>query len=224
MAGRYYCYNQNQSGRNHKMPRRKWAPKEYTWRLKNPPSDKPKVPKALREEPKVPQPDETPIETAEVQTGMSLRMLCKSLAAVYASFIQVTQDGQDKLTRFHSKVEPGIGVEQYLLRLATCFECNESCLVMALIYIDRVVKMNPGEVVLNPLTIHRLVAVALVVATKFLDDNFFKNAFYARICGLTLRELNNLEVHFINLLKWKMTAQVSDYSQYLAMVKCINLR
>jgi len=230
MAGRYYYgngYGQPQTQRKHKMPaRRKWAPKDYEWRSKAPVPEKPKICKALREEPKVPEPAMAPLETAEIQTGMDMRTLCQSLASVYTSFIQVTQtqQEQEKLTRFHSKVEPGIGAELYLLRLAKYFQCNESCHVLALIYIDRVVKANPGEIVLNNLTIHRLLAVATVVATKFLDDSFYKNSYYARVCGLTLRELNNLEVYFVGLLNWKMMIPVNEYFEYVSMIKSVNLR
>lgn len=223
MAGRYYygnSYGQHQTQRKHKMPaRRKWAPKDYEWRSKAPVPEKPKIPK-------VPEPVMAPLETAEIQTGMDMRTLCQSLASVYTSFIQVTQTQQERerLTRFHSQVEPGIGAEVYLLRLAKYFQCNESCHVLALIYIDRVVKAHPGEIVLNKLTIHRLLAVATVVATKFLDDNFYKNSYYARVCGLTLRELNNLEVFFVGLLNWKMMIPVKDYFEYVSMIKSVNLQ
>eukprot|EP00439_Symbiodinium_sp_Y106_P074294 s984_g14.t1 len=100
------------------------------------------------------------------------------------------------------------------------FQCHESCLLLALVYIDRAVKMD-SIVAVNKFTIHRLLAVSTVVAAKIQDDLFFSNAHYARVCGLTLRELNNLEVHFISLLRWKLHVPVSEYREYLNMVKRI---
>ncbi|CAE7728400.1 CYCU4-1, partial [Symbiodinium sp. CCMP2456] len=151
---------------------------------------------------------------------MDVGKLCAALASVYSSLIEVETGKQDKVSRFHSKVAPGIGVEQYLTRLAKYFQCHESCLLLALVYIDRAVKMD-SIVVVNKFTIHRLLAVATVVAAKIQDDLFFSNAHYARVCGLTLRELNNLEVHFISLLRWKLHVLVSEYREYLNMVKRI---
>ncbi|CAE7870844.1 CYCU4-1 [Symbiodinium necroappetens] len=149
---------------------------------------------------------------------MDVGKLCKALASVYSSFIEVENGRQDMVSRFHSKVAPGIGIEQYLTRLAKYFQCHESCLLLALVYIDRAVKMNP-VVVVNNFTIHRLLAVSTVLAAKVQDDLFFSNAHYARVCGLTLRELNSLEVYFTSLLRWKLHVPVTEYREYLNMVK-----
>eukprot|EP00439_Symbiodinium_sp_Y106_P038088 s2657_g4.t1 len=217
----YLCRGPNQ--KKGKMSGRKWLPKKPQAKElpKSHGQEKPEpVVEPATADTEMPMVEEVPQEAEGVDIGMDVGKLCKALACVYSSFIEVeTGTGkQDTVSRFHSKVAPGIGIEQYLTRLAKYFQCHESCLLLALVYIDRAVKMNP-VVVVNNFTIHRLLAVATVVAAKIQDDLFFSNAHYARVCGLTLRELNSLEVYFTSLLRWKLHVPVTEYREYLNMVK-----
>eukprot|EP00913_Durusdinium_trenchii_P035378 g33107.t1 len=122
-----------------------------------------------------------------------------------------------RVTRFTSQVQPSISVLDYLKRIDKFFACSESVHVAALVYLDRLVSKNAID--LNPLTIHRLLAAATVVAVKFLDDIYYKNAFYAAVCGLSLKELNKLEAHFISLLGWKLAISEEDYAAYCETVR-----
>jgi len=214
MTGSFYlCRGPNQ--KKGKMSGRKWLPKKP--QAKESPKPEEEKPEPVVELPMAVE-EEVPQEAEGVDIGMDVGKLCKALASVYSSFIEVENGRQDMVSRFHSKVAPGIGIEQYLTRLAKYFQCHESCLLLALVYIDRAVKMNP-VVVVNNFTIHRLLAVSTVLAAKVQDDLFFSNAHYARVCGLTLRELNSLEVYFTSLLRWKLHVPVTEYREYLNMVK-----
>eukprot|EP00440_Ansanella_granifera_P052024 gb/GFBE01056402.1/.p1 GENE.gb/GFBE01056402.1/~~gb/GFBE01056402.1/.p1 ORF type:complete len:138 (+),score=35.28 gb/GFBE01056402.1/:1-414(+) len=128
------------------------------------------------------------------------------------------QKGEEqRLTRFHSKVEPTVGVEPYMERIWQYFNCSDSCHVLALVYIDRLVKLNP-EFVVSSLTIHRLLAVATLISAKFLDDVYFSNAYYAKVCGLSVQELNRLEAGFMQMIRWKLSVPGAEYAAYLAQV------
>ncbi|CAK9025357.1 unnamed protein product [Durusdinium trenchii] len=145
----------------------------------------------------------------------SLR-LHTAMADIYMALMNVAP-GQVRVTRFTSQVQPSISVLDYLKRIDKFFACSESVHVAALVYLDRLVSKNAID--LNPLTIHRLLAAATVVAVKFLDDIYYKNAFYAAVCGLSLKELNKLEAHFISLLGWKLAISEEDYAAYCETVR-----
>eukprot|EP00930_Biecheleria_cincta_P085758 TRINITY_DN75129_c0_g1_i1.p1 TRINITY_DN75129_c0_g1~~TRINITY_DN75129_c0_g1_i1.p1 ORF type:complete len:290 (-),score=62.28 TRINITY_DN75129_c0_g1_i1:39-878(-) len=152
--------------------------------------------------------------------GVAPGVLCAALAAVYRSLVAMAkrQSGtEQRLTRFHSKAEPSLGIEPYMDRMRQYFSCSNSCHVMALIYIDRLVKMNPTFVV-SSLTVHRLVAVATVIAAKFVDDVYFSNAYYAKVCGLSLPEMNTLEASFLCLVRWRLSVPIQEYEAYLSQV------
>lgn len=64
----------------------------------------------------------------------------------------------------------------------------------------------PGLPVATPLT-RRLLLAALTVGAKFLDDRFLSNAYYARVGGVTLRELNAMEAELLRRLGWRATVR-----------------
>lgn len=142
-----------------------------------------------------------------------------TLSAVYNSLIAVTaQKGlPQRLTQFHSKAEPAIGVEQYVKRIFDFFKCSDSCHVLALVYIDRLVKHRP-EIAISSLSIHRMLAAATVVGAKYHDDEFYSNAYYAKVCGLSLKELNRLEYSFANLLRWQLFVSGQEFDAYFSQI------
>jgi len=67
--------------------------------------------------------------------------------------------------------------------------CSLSAYVYSLILIDKVLEENPGFKI-SEKNIHRLLFTAIVVATKFIDDKYYKNKYYASVGGISLSTLN----------------------------------
>mmetsp|Transcript_75536 Transcript_75536/g.218184 ORF Transcript_75536/g.218184 Transcript_75536/m.218184 type:complete len:272 (+) Transcript_75536:48-863(+) len=122
-----------------------------------------------------------------------------------------------RATVFHSARPPPISIKDYMTRLTTYYHCSDGCLTLALVYIDRLLKIHPGFVV-SALNIHRLLAVSIMVAAKFHDDVFYSNAYYAKVAGLQTKELNKLEEKFLDMLKWRMYVLPAEYGEYLSRV------
>jgi hypothetical protein len=141
--------------------------------------------------------------------------LIAALAAVYASLIAASEEPKSPklVTCFRAKRTPTITIPNYLSWLFKCFNCSDACLITSLVYIDRVLKLHP-QFEVSDLSIHRLVAVTLVLSTKFNDDAWFQNAYYAWACGLKLRELNVLEATFLSLVNWKLRVTAEEYEEY----------
>lgn len=152
-------------------------------------------------------------ETQALSTG-----LCTGLAAVYDALTSLMEEPAKPLTRFHSAREPPVGMEAYVARMHKYFLCSDACHITAMVYIDRIVKLQ-GEVPVTKLTIHRLLATATIISAKFLDDTFYTNAHYAKVCGLSLRELNCLEAHLLGLLNFRLTVTPEEYAIYFTQVR-----
>lgn len=118
------------------------------------------------------------------------------------------------LTAFHSATPPPISIHDYLERLAKHFRCSDECLLLALVYIDRVVKNRP-DFVFTTRNAHRTLATALTVAAKFNDDLHYSNRYYAQCAGVKLQELNILEAQFILLVGWRFKVLPEEYGHYL---------
>jgi hypothetical protein len=42
--------------------------------------------------------------------------------------------------------------------------------------------------------VHRLMITGMVIATKYFDDFYYKNTFYAKLGGITTELLNEMEI------------------------------
>lgn len=72
------------------------------------------------------------------------------------------------------------------------------------------------------LTIHRLFAIATVVSAKIQDDDeHFSNSYYAKVCGLSLRQLNSLEANFMSLISWNLFVDPEEYDGCLNQVQSL---
>ncbi|CDJ60891.1 cyclin, N-terminal domain-containing protein, putative [Eimeria maxima] len=118
---------------------------------------------------------------------------------------------------FLSATEPMISMPDYLERLARFFQCSGECFVLALVYIDRLLQMN-SNVWLCPLNLHRLAVTALMVAVKFADDTFYSNAYYAKVGGLPLQEMNHLEATLLRMLHFRLHVMPWEFHKYFRLV------
>ncbi|OEH73946.1 cyclin2 related protein [Cyclospora cayetanensis] len=114
------------------------------------------------------------------------------------------------ITTFHAISTPAITVSAYLQRVARYFGCSNECFVLALVYIDRILKRHPGFTV-SLLNIHRLLLSAVAVAAKFYDDVYYSNRHYAKVGGVRTPELNLLEGQFLSLISFQLFVSTEEY-------------
>jgi hypothetical protein len=81
------------------------------------------------------------------------------------------------------------------------------------VYIDRIIQSNPTFVV-NSLNIHRLLITSVMLAAKFFDDQYFNNAYYAKVGGVPCNEMNVLEVEFLFMTNFSLFVDTETYRQY----------
>eukprot|EP00755_Sulcionema_specki_P036398 Sspe_Gene.106844::Locus_84917_Transcript_1_1_Confidence_1.000_Length_446::g.106844::m.106844 len=79
---------------------------------------------------------------------------------------------------------PTIPLYDYLKRWMTYSACSEECPVLAYIFIQRC------GISLTPLNMHRLLLTGLTLATKWRDDQYYSNEYYAAVGGVSLYEIN----------------------------------
>ena len=108
-----------------------------------------------------------------------------------------------RLTRFHSRAPPGIGVKDYLQRLTTHATLSPPILLSMVYYIDRLCALYPAFTI-SSLTVHRFLITGATVASKGLSDSFWTNNTYARVGGVSLKELALLELEFLWRVEWRI--------------------
>lgn len=146
-----------------------------------------------------------------------------------------------QVTKFHAMKAPGIGVLQYLeryvfaltsnfIRMWDSFlmplfglerihkyaSCSSECFILALIYIDRLIQRN--NFLLTDLNVHRVVITAVLLAAKFFDDAYYNNAYYAKIGGVLVSEINGLEVDFLFRINFSLHVTPDVFDKYRAQL------
>jgi len=92
-------------------------------------------------------------------------------------------------------IDDVITVEDYLNRLITSFSINNAVIISAIIYLERL-QMN-----INIYNIHKLLLVSLLLSSKFLEDENYKNIYWAKYGGISLIDLNKLEKLYLIKIK-----------------------
>ena len=132
------------------------------------------------------------------------------------------KDTNNKLIKpFLSKKIPSISIEKYLVRLVSHSKMEISTLILILIYIDKICKNNKFR--LNYFNIHKLIVTSMLISIKYNEDDFFSNSFYAKVGGVSIRELNHLEYEFLSLIDFDLYVDEDLFSKYSNYILSVNL-
>ncbi|KAE8687309.1 Cyclin family protein [Hibiscus syriacus] len=94
---------------------------------------------------------------------------------------------KDSMTIFHGSKEPSLNIRQFLQRI---------------------------DAYLTSLNVHRLLITSVLVAAKFMDDQCYNNAYYAKVGGVSREELNRLEMKFLFDLDFRLHVTTEVFNKY----------
>lgn len=150
-------------------------------------------------------------------SGGIVRTLSTVLTAIASLSHRKNNNNNDLFQRFESSYAPDVSLYDYISRIFTHSNCSEACLVFCIVYLDRLAQKK--RLVVSALNIHRLVIVLIMIAAKFHDDLFYNNSFYAKLGGLSLSELNKLEVETLKLLHFSLVVSPDEMRRYVNMMQ-----
>jgi len=114
---------------------------------------------------------------------------------------------------FLRRAPPGISVHDYLARLTHHATLIPPILLSMVYYIDKLCLLYPAFTI-NSLTVHRFLITAATVASKGLSDSFWTNNTYARVGGVTIKELALLELEFLERVQWRIVPKPEALVEY----------
>lgn len=85
--------------------------------------------------------------------------------------------------------------------------CSDSCYVIGLVYLMRISE----KILVTEYNIHRLLLISFVLATKIYDDEYFENKYYAKIGGISNKEINSMELEFVELLEFNLFVKEVEF-------------
>jgi len=110
---------------------------------------------------------------------------------------------------------PSISILRFVQRLFKYLPCTKEMYVVALVFIDRVIAYNPGMCV-TASNVHRLLFISMLVAAKFFDDLFYANFYMAKVGGVSVEEVLELEVEFLAAIRFSLYVDKELFDTYLA--------
>ena len=128
---------------------------------------------------------------------------------------QPKENSYDPLDAFQAKARPTISIRQYINRLFAMSKCSYSVLIVAYIYLKRIqtiASINSGN-------IHRLLLASILVASKWVEDEFYDNAGFAQIGGVSLKEMNWLEWSLVGCLEYNISAEWSQFHECVTVLE-----
>ena len=103
---------------------------------------------------------------------------------------------------FSANLIPNISIEDYLLRIQTYSNIEESTFIISLIFIDKL--CHTANVTLTHYNIHRILFTSVLISIKYNEDSFFDNKYYSEIAGVKIKELKLLEYTFISMVDFNL--------------------
>ena len=158
---------------------------------------------------------ETEEESSKEIIMLKDRNLLKIISETLNSIIEENNKSKKKKndhSPFDHNHAPKISLFDYLLRIQKYSEVEDSTLIIALIYIDRICKKK--GIVLSKYNIHRLLFTAILIAIKYNEDIICDNLYYSKIAGVTKKELQVLEYEFMKIIDFDLFISNKIYQTY----------
>jgi len=102
------------------------------------------------------------------------------------------------------------------------------CIIISLIYVERLVKMTNGKLIPRPENWRSVLFSCMVLASKVWDDLSMWNCDFSKIgpsgMTFTLSRTNELEIELLRTLRYSVKVEASEYAKYYFLLRCMLCR
>eukprot|EP01059_Diplonema_ambulator_P001460 TRINITY_DN1122_c0_g1_i4.p1 TRINITY_DN1122_c0_g1~~TRINITY_DN1122_c0_g1_i4.p1 ORF type:complete len:219 (+),score=44.51 TRINITY_DN1122_c0_g1_i4:52-657(+) len=142
---------------------------------------------------------------------LTVEMISKSVMGMASRNIDVVYKQGEVGAEFSSLVLPEEGLFDYMSRpLFKKLRDSPAIWKAAFILIKRLFAAAPT--ILTPMTAHRIVLCAYLIAMKATTDRVLSNKLVSRYGGVALTNLNTMERHFLAIINWEVCISAEEYS------------
>ena len=126
-------------------------------------------------------------------------------------YLYPVQSEENRFISYDTSTVPEIQLEDYMWRICDYTYISPTTLLMACIYIDRLI----GEgLILSQLNVFKLFFTSVRVASKVHELRSLSNKNFAVVGGVTTEQMNQLESLFMRDFKWKLWVEHETFVQY----------
>ena len=126
------------------------------------------------------------------------------------------KQNNSRRTSFDIKRIPFISLHSYIYRIIKLTHIDAHTLIRALIYIDIINRNN--KFVITYYNIHKLIFVAIVLSAKYNGNCCLTNKLYSKIGGISVKELENLEIKFCKYINYRLYIRQELFDKYIKYI------
>ena len=117
---------------------------------------------------------------------------------------------------FARSVYPGLVIppqfRKYVYQILSATRLPSSTVLLSLFYLASRMRMlsSAGVYISDSGQVYRMLTTALVLGSKFLDDNTFQNKSWAEVSNIPVAELNSMELDWLFAFEWKIHDRIYE--------------
>jgi hypothetical protein len=135
-----------------------------------------------------------------------------NLSLFLDNMIKNNNDCKNNYDEFYLNMMPNVSIDKYLKRLVKYLNCDCEIIILALIYVDKLI--DRSEIKINKYNAHKIILMSIAMASKYIDDNCQTNKYISSIGGISCEEFNKLELKFLNLLNYNLFVYDDIFDNY----------
>lgn len=141
--------------------------------------------------------------------------ICMALTLALRSMVEANEsagflDINEEFPCFYSEEREPHGLSFYVDRLIRHSNCSTSVYIIMFEYVKRIQK--ECKLFITSMNFHRIVLTCLLLAAKFVEDEVFSNDFYSNIGGISVEQLNDLEVEMLYMFDWNASVSTCRFA------------
>ncbi len=104
-------------------------------------------------------------------------------------------------------------------------QMESDCIIMSLIYVERLLKQTRGGIRLTYRNWKSVIFSSMVMSSKVWDDLSMWNADFSQVCSsFTLQRINELELAYLDALRYSVKVQASEYAKYYFLLRSMLMK
>ena len=148
-----------------------------------------------------------------LQKIISIEEIIQFISSNILSIVDKNKKNKKKQSKgvnepLYSRKIPNLSLEKFLVRIVKYAEAENNTLIVAYLYIIKFIEKEHFILSIN--NMYRLLLGSVVLAKKVMEDICNQNSYYCEIGGLSLQELNMIELSLFIRINFEVNVKKED--------------
>ena len=129
------------------------------------------------------------------------------------NFLDTSDSSSDE---YHCCIIEELSVVDFVILCYKSLNFDAHMMILAMMNLDKILAKN---FILTEKNVHKTFFICMMEVHKFFNDVTFRNNDYAKLCGISTKELLQLELEFMDFVDYNMNITEENYFAYEKKMK-----